>query len=371
MKKIILFCLLGVQILILGINQVYAVDVVTESYDDIIAATSEKLTTFNENRKITQIKELSDFSDNKYFIVELYPTGYLIYHENSEDIVEWAEDSPSPYLNLDGNLYYGGPTFYYQANSLTANHTITSETLLVENFNQYVSRSNEMNDLLVANAIEKQSAIALYETLMKSELPPPDMQPMNYTRAIANSSFYRNMTSNVGYATVSGTEGICGYIALNLLIGYHDKYNNDNIMDDVYWSNAYKVGLKNHADSLSLHLYNLNPKNGTISVDIHETMLRYSTERGLSFQHEDWIAPIAMNPMITAAIDHDRPVIYFGWISDPRGGDNITHAVVVYEYTLLQFWGITYGFAFKAHYGWQNYSQVNFSGVLGSLYYFF
>ncbi|CDR30785.1 hypothetical protein Aocu_07120 [Acholeplasma oculi] len=52
------------------------------------------------------------------------------------------------------------------------------------------------------------------------------------------------------------------------------------------------MGLKNYSNSLSLYLYNLNPKNGTISVDIHETMLRYSAERGLSFQHEDWIVPI-------------------------------------------------------------------------------
>ena len=222
MKKIILFCLLGVQVLILGVNQVYAVDVVTESYDDIILATNDKLMTFGENRKISQIKELTDFSNNRYFIVELYPTGYLIYHENSEDIVEWAEDSPSPYLNLNGNLYYGGPTFYYQANNLTANHTITSEALLVENFDQYASRSNEMNDLLLANAVKKKNAIALYETMMKSELPPPDTQPMNYTRAIANSSFYRNMTSDVGYTTAPGVGGISGYIALNILIAYHD-----------------------------------------------------------------------------------------------------------------------------------------------------
>ncbi len=143
-------------------NQVYATDVTTKFYDNnIIVATSEKLVTFSENRKINQIKELTDFSDNKYFVVELYPTGYLIYHENSKDIVEWAEDSPSPYLNLNDNLYYGGPTFYYQANSLTASHTVTNETLLVENFDQYVSRSDEMNDLLVSNAVEKQSAIAL------------------------------------------------------------------------------------------------------------------------------------------------------------------------------------------------------------------
>ena len=141
-------------------------------------------------------------------------------------------------------------------------------------------------------------------------------------------------------------------------------------MLDIYWTDASKVGLKSGIDSLSLYLYNLYPVIGTYSVDIHETMLRYSAERDLSFQHEDWIAPIAVNPMITAAINHDRPVIYFGWIGNPQGGDNISHAVVVYEYTLLQFWGITYGHAFKAHYGWPNYSEVNLTGVLGSLYYF-
>src|SRR5690606_20608580 len=152
--------------------------------------------------------------------------------------------------------------------------------------------------------------------------------------AVNYSSFYRNMKDNTGYATVSGTGGICGYIALNLLIAYHDKYDGSSvdIMDDVYWYNTTHTRLKNYSSSLSRYLYDLNPHDGTISVDIHETMLRYSSERGLSFQHEDWIVPIAMNPMITAAIDASRPIIYFGWISNPQGGDNITHAVVVYQY---------------------------------------
>jgi len=44
---------------------------------------------------------------------------------------------------------------------------------------------------------------------------------------------------------------------------------------------------------------------------------------------------------------------------------------VVYQYTALQFLGITYGFSFVAHYGWTQYPEVNFSGALGSLYYFF
>jgi len=60
-----------------------------------------KIKTFEDTaRQISAEKQLLDFDGNRYWCVELEPTGYMIFHESSGQFVEWAENSPSPYMGI-------------------------------------------------------------------------------------------------------------------------------------------------------------------------------------------------------------------------------------------------------------------------------
>lgn len=64
-------------------------------------------------REIERIKELKDFTDAVYTLFELSPIGYIIYHNDSGIVFEYASKSESPYLGYNDNLYYGGMMNYF------------------------------------------------------------------------------------------------------------------------------------------------------------------------------------------------------------------------------------------------------------------
>lgn len=68
------------------------------------------------NLVIYRIVEMNDFAGNVYTLVELYPFGYMIYHNDSGTFVERSATAKSPFLGLYGDLYYGGFTNYFIRN---------------------------------------------------------------------------------------------------------------------------------------------------------------------------------------------------------------------------------------------------------------
>lgn len=167
---------------------------------------------------------------------------------------------------------------------------------------------------------------------------------------IPNDSFFRNAKSNFGYIVPSGTGGICGYIAANLMLQY--------------WQYCGKFTLPYTKAELS---------SGKLSLDLYEV------GKDLGYSNSTWASEIAnvMNTFceansfpevaawgvgvfdVTGEVDRGRPSILFGTIVNPNAG---AHAVTVYGYTFTG--GDMSGGSYIAHYGWNDYSEVTIIAAL-------
>ena len=88
----------------------------SNSVDDLIwQSMTEKASTVFENADemaLENVKEAHDFAGNIFYVGECLPTGYFIYNPTTDIVVESSQSGVSPYYDVVGELYYGGPTYY-------------------------------------------------------------------------------------------------------------------------------------------------------------------------------------------------------------------------------------------------------------------
>lgn len=329
------------------------------------------------NLSISDIKTVCDFAENSYTLVECAPIGYFLYHNESARFAEYASDAISPYLNMDNDLYYIGPGNYYILKNGVFQHAMLDTKLDNIEVDSLIKTSQELNDYFLNN---KNTTILDYLSGKIYSLPPvtSDMNNANYEENSSKISLY---SSNVnGYKMVENykffknlkkcgvnSEGTCGYMAAAILLAYQKSTYEGN-----YFLSSY-LTTSSLSDQLHQSLYttgkNLGYSNSTTSREIRFTVNEYLQKRGISVDYIDEYIPFANNSYITQLIDNDRPVIWFGLVSENTFDNrkDMNHAVVVYGYQVN--WLIMHSYV--AHFGWENATAVNFSGILGSMYSFY
>lgn len=135
---------------------------------------------------------------------------------------------------------------------------------------------------------------------------------------IKNPDYYRKLEA---FGQWDGDDrcpdGCCGFTGLNMLISYHDKYKNDNIMDDNYWvDNSNKTKMKAGKYSLTKHLFELAPKATTTSMHNHSVMKLYLKERNMSVNHYSYYWGVFNDSTVRRFIEKDVPVELFCSIQD-------------------------------------------------------
>ncbi len=319
---------------------------------------------------IISITTITDFSGNEYILAECSPTGYLIYHVESGIFAESSVLAPSPYLGITGEKYYCGPNEYYSKEysdeEVYYKYTKNNEIITSENISSYIDVSEKINNAFINNA-----NLSVVNYVNKNQpIRNNSVVASRSTPVFVDDSAFLIYLRNPGYLTING-EGICGYIAAAMLLSYDKWANNSNTVDAGTYT--YQSDLNGYVidEEFTEGLYQLGASLGygtdTTSVAIHYTVQTYLNSRNISATHTSLYIPFATNSGIAEKIDNDRPVIWFGLVTNHNvEGENmnIKHAVLVYGYT-GSFWG---GYEFIAHFGWENATYVSFSGVLGSIY---
>lgn len=322
--------------------------------------------------KIDRIKVAYDFAGNKYTVIECTPIGYLIFCDALGIFLEYSPSSYSPYKEIEEGLYYCGPTFYYvmNENESCLQHTILKdEKILMEDKDKYVSSCEALYDCLkeqenmfVLNYIHDEKQTLSFEDVLASYAPNSVIYGY-----LSNYDFFYDMTSPCGYYCPAGSNGICGYIGLSLIISYRDKYTDDGYMNDVYWYDTGENYLKNGSDSFAAYLRNNHgTSDSTYSATIMSVSQSYFNGSGLSVSHSSYLWGFFNRNTIMNAIDADNPVLMFGSLENPTNGNNINHAVVAYKY--MDESGLFGETRYTAHFGWDDYSNIYVFGTLGSIY---
>ncbi len=194
---------------------------------------------------VSAIKCASDFAGNKYSVIECAP--YMIFCETSGVFVEYSATSLSPYLNRNGDLYYCGPTYYYEkVGRSELEHTLLkNESINVKEIAGYADVCN----VFVKNNLEQKNEVVLNYIKNGAEKESfSDYAGLGRLKAKANSSghvahesFFADMKSPCGYFSYTQSNTICGYIGLAMAIAYRDCYTDDRYMDDTFWADQNKT----------------------------------------------------------------------------------------------------------------------------------
>lgn len=364
MKKIIIFTL----VLILTMTQSYAIVIADSISSENISsdnfAQDMRLLSFLENEvdrlfgeqaEIDIVKDLTDFDGNKYTLIECQSKGYLIFHNNSFNIIEYSPNSISPYIGYNQGLFYSGPTYYYVWENDTLHHTVIEESHGIEMIEAFtkLSQANHQEymknlDLSVKNYIETGGELPLQSTYSTQALTR--IEGADYISAL-------NTPAEMGYMP----NNYCGYIAAGMLLLYYDILENDNIINDSLYLNSQGRAFKGSSFTSLLHSFSGSSSSESTAADIKVAIDEYLATRGLSVSESTSVLPVTAN--IKQALDQDHPVILFGSLRRPDDTtypyERIAHAVLVYGYD---------GNSLLAHYGWEDYQDVYIVGTWGSSY---
>ena len=317
--------------------------------------------------RMSGVKTVYGFDGEEYISVECQPSGYMIYHPASGKFVETSPSAPSPYQGLTGdNLYYGGPTEYYQLRDGKYQHTVINESfcdagdveLMAENSEQISQRLCAEKNTAVLNYVESGDTGA-YRAMSAASASASSGGLSTFQQ-----NWFKGLTENFGYWETG--DGVCGFVALNLLIAWFDRFKDDRFMDDKYWIDPrYKMSLQSWDLSLTKYLYDLDPKDWTTSMHIHKVCREYLEERNLhnAVDHTSLYWGLFNNSTMKGFLNSGYPIILFGSLEKPNGQGQVDHAVVAYRYA-----DTDRGVKYTCHYGWPNYSEVTIEGILGSMY---
>ncbi|MCR4927815.1 MAG: hypothetical protein K5927_07520 [Lachnospiraceae bacterium] len=298
-------------------------------------------------------KTLRDFAGNTYVLAEFNKYGYIIIDTVTGTYIEGSLTSPSPYADLDSNLYYAGPNEYYVKNRNSYIYTINSEPIAIETINSLVVSSNAMRKGL-DDAHDKE----------KDNITPGTRGSWAF---INGYKYFQNLrdcgyceVNSAGQKVSSGGSGICGYIAAGMLLSYDTVINHRGLVPSSYLSSdGTKYSIKS---TLPFSLYRVGKGLGystsTTSVEIHYTVEKYLANMHKSVNHVSYYPPFANNSTVASYLLDDRPVIYFGAIVGAE-----MHAAVVYGYKMS-----VGGYSYMAHMGWNGHNAVSFTGALASMY---
>lgn len=325
-------------------------------------------------RKIERIKELKDFTGSVYTLFELDPIGYIIYHNDSGIVFEYASKSESPYLGYNDNLYYGGMmNYFYKENDIYYNTLIKYETVLEEESKYLIDNSSiiynrnleSMNQTNLDFISGKTDVVSSWKSEEEIVLLATNDQPN-----ISMEAFFKPLTTqySMGYTTV-GKSGVCGYIAANLVLAYNTLAYDDALVSDTYLD---KTNRKLKGSALTRELIRQHGKDpdadsiaGTTADSMGDCVRNYL--KNVSSGTKSWKVTTWWGTINSqGAIKKNQPPILFGNIKYPESSsstyeimDNATsgdgahgsgnHAVVAYGYTSSKY---------RVHYGWSGYSDV-------------
>lgn len=329
--------------------------------DRLAVVLEEVVDSWSSDREISTIKEISDFAGNTYTLVECLPTGYVIYNNEAALVLERAENSPSPYLDKSGDLYYAGPTQYYYYNVAegTYIHSVLGSTM---SSSEVEYRSIVCQQAQVELNKETDTARQQYIETGSQPLSANTLSSNTYKYVGDHKDFFESLKTKEEIGYWSTGNGVCGYVASGLVLLYYNKYENNNIIDSKYLASS---GEAFNGGDLTKYLYNtigssLGYGTSLNATQVANVMKTYLNGRGISVT--TWSANMPSKAAVVTQLKAGRPVVYVDRWNDPstNGSSTTDHDIVIYGYdddnNLI------------AHFGWAGYSHVEASSPALALF---
>ena len=355
MKKIILFILISVIacVFIVPVNTVESKSL--EELDLVENYFVEMNVADYEVREELLIK---DFSKNKYYLFEFFPSGYAIFDVNSKEFIEGSFETNSPYYpyNESKKFYYGGPLNYFIKRG-NLFYDIYQDDYFMYSFEhaKYAAEFNNSIEMVTSKKAVDNNVIGINGVRDGEWYYINDY---NYFRGL-NAHPYNEV-------------GTCSFVALSIILGYLDAFKHDGIVADNYIAKkpdgGESPGTKNSLQDVLIgygHYKDipLNPSYPATANDLKLTFDDYKNEHIPSDIRNNFNV-ICESPGVFGTVDKEKvrsliynniPVIivmrsysYASKLYPNNAGSGSWHTVVAYGYS---------GDKFYAHFGWPSASE--------------
>lgn len=316
----------------------------------------------NNPRTVVALKELHDYADNLYYVLELDPAGYIIFDASYGIILEYSPSSPSPYHGLEEDLFYLGATYYYsKQNESELKDLISGEVIIVDD--SFIHTAQDISEQihssqanLVKSTIESDSLDSnSLQSIVGTQFFPNPTHTTLTVKYISGGEKLKNLKTRQQIGYIDG--GLCGYIATGLLLYWIDECNLDEeVINDFaflqkngkgFWGNELTRELRSYGDYDATAAFDIPLS----TEDICDVIDAYAEAHCLAINYDDDGIGHTLNSVIEWLKEKDRPVILFGKLYDPQpNGTKCNHAVLAYGWTSNN--------EIVAHYGWENYAEV-------------
>lgn len=349
MKKCIISVLCIISLLCSASMPVFADEMLMENAELSLAVemrveeyVESKIVQYGQNISTECVKTVKDFAGNEYVVVECEPVGYYIVHPESGIIVEYAETSVSPYIGVEENLYYAGPTYYYVLEEGKYVHTLLDNNALdAGQVKTAVEMCATVNEELLSQENTSVAEFIQGNAEMPEMIEVASSGQTDYW--VTDYTWFQNTKKDFGYK--SG--GYCGYIAANLILKYYNYRGKISLSSTYATTNSTTL-----TDKLIAIGDAAGYGSGTWAYEISQVLDSFCEGENIT-QAASWA--VGVTGITTEIKTNKRPCILFGDIS---GAGN--HAIIVYGYNSYE--NPTY-YTFICHFGWNETNTSSYEAV--------
>lgn len=163
----------------------------------------------NSNQTVESVRTITDFSENKFEVYELQPSGYAIFScSNGASIfLEGSYQKKSPFYNyITEQIYYLGPGNYFYENESGEIVNIMTNSICNSSIYSTSYTIDEANYFIAVES--KENSAEMRGTVTQSDF-----------NVITNHNYFRTLSQ-----FPDNKVGTCGLVALSILLGYCDEY---------------------------------------------------------------------------------------------------------------------------------------------------
>lgn len=304
---------------------------------------------YEYDKNIKETKWLKDFNDNNYLLLEFEDCGYAIYNEDMSKVLELSKESPSPYKDLNEDLYYFGALNHYYKDSIL-------------NTDYLISCQNQKKIELNLNNIESLSSYSLELSKQINDSIENESKAVQGRASTYCEEVSVSQPDVLKYADTTdiNTEGNCGYVGAALIVYYASI---------VYgWGYLYDME-KSTLEDLVDEIQD-DRENDSLPADVEDALNDFLNSKNHPYNAKVnmWLIPAAHT--FYDRVEEDKPVCLFGQLYDELdpNREKCDHVVVVYKvkrdvkkyalgiktysnymYTVHGGWGLDYNEVVIAH----------------------
>jgi len=295
-------------------------------------------------RTVEAIKELNDFAHNLFYVVELAPTGFIVYDRVFSRALIMNIHAQSPWLGIYEGLIFAGAGQYFirPAVQPRAGHLFVHAVLGTEfHINDSQLADIVESSTIMANTIENEIDIkqmSMYEPIMPLSTIQRIAVPRAYIiRDRHTATLMFDFANDVWRYVNWNQNGNCGYISAALLIYYQRRVRGFTQLAPRGFDHQLVRDIQ-------------GPRwNTTFGSDLQGAINDYVRARGRNDRAHVWYLPQAHS--FYDRVREGRPIIFMGNVPHASG-----HAVVVTEVqrtrrTILGI-GRYSDYYYWVHYGW-------------------